>query len=80
MSGLRENWSKLYCTTLTDEDIKGFSDTVSCFFSLLKTWNSKEVIENENKGKGSQVFPSNSMPKTLNRSLKINNDKNVMKT
>ena len=53
MSGLRENWSELYGASLTNEDVKGIGETLYSFFSLLKMWNDKEeVVENENKGNG----------------------------
>ena len=56
MSSLKEEWSRLY-GTLTEEDIKGIGEALSGFFSLLKMWNDKEVIDNDTSNGGN--VPSN---------------------
>ena len=45
MNELREQRSQLYGKPLNDTDITCISDALSGFFSLLKTWNDKEVTE-----------------------------------
>ena len=40
---LARGWTKAYARPLSECELKEISDSLFCFFSLLKTWQDKEV-------------------------------------